>query len=369
MKLTYVSPEPERQGHASYTHVHEIINGLVELGWDVNLFCPRYDEAKLPGVFSRLMGIGKTLLKVMIAPRPQVYYMRWHFAVFPVALFAKILSVPTVIEVNGPVDDLFIAWPVARKFRILFTWLMHSQLRWAGAIVTVTQGLANMSHDITGPDKNIVVIPNGANTNQFTPEAANDVNATTQILPEKFVVFFGTMAPWQGIDIVLASIKDPAWPEGLHAVFAGDGTERPAVEALASDLDHVHYIGRVPYDELPSIVARAVGSIVCSVNLEGRASTGLAPLKLFESLSCGTAVVVTDLPFQADVVRDGACGYIIGTGDPSALAQAVTKLVGDSEALALMSKNARIVAVRDHSWQVRVKDTDNILKQILFEKT
>ena len=33
-KLTYVSLEPERQGHASYTHVHEIINGLVDFGRD-----------------------------------------------------------------------------------------------------------------------------------------------------------------------------------------------------------------------------------------------------------------------------------------------------------------------------------------------
>lgn len=364
-KLTYVSPEPERQGHASYTHVHEIINGLVDLGWDVDLFCPRYDEAKLPGALSRLMGIAKTLLKVMVAPRPQVYYMRWHFAVFPVALFAKILGIPTVIEVNGPVDDLFIAWPITRKFKSLFIWLMQSQLRWAGAVVAVTQGLANMSRDITGPDKSIVVIPNGANTNKFTPEAADQVNATTQVLPEKFMVFFGTMAPWQGIGTVLACVEEAAWPKGLHVVFAGDGVERPAVEALASRLNHVHYIGRVPYDELPSVVARAVGSFVCTENLQGRANTGLAPLKLFESLACGLPVIATEMPFQADVVRDGACGYVIEAGNPAVLAKTVAKLLADPAGSAKMSKNARAAAVQDHSWQARAKDTDDVLNRIL----
>ncbi|MBL4693270.1 MAG: glycosyltransferase family 4 protein [Magnetovibrio sp.] len=364
-KLTYVSPEPERQGHASYTHVHEIIDGLVELGWDVDLFCPRYGEAKLPGALSRLLGISKTLLKVMTAPRPKVYYMRWHFAVFPLALFAKILGIPTVIEVNGPVDDLFIAWPITRKFKSFFTWLMQSQLRWSDGVVAVTGGLAETVRDITDQDKLIVVIPNGANTNQFTPQAAEAVNATIHMLPESFMIFFGTMAPWQGIGTVLAALEDPAWPKSMHAVFAGDGAERPAVEALAQRLDHVHYLGRVPYDELPSVVARAQGSFVCSENLEGRASTGLAPLKLFESMACGLPIISTNMPFQADVVRDGGCGYVIEAGNAQVLAETVVKLMNNPVEAGEMSKRSRAIAVKDHSWAARAKDTQTVLQRVL----
>ncbi len=47
--LSYVSPEPEREGHASYTHVHEIIDNLKRQGWQVDLFCPRYREGVCPG--------------------------------------------------------------------------------------------------------------------------------------------------------------------------------------------------------------------------------------------------------------------------------------------------------------------------------
>jgi glycosyltransferase involved in cell wall biosynthesis len=308
-------------------------------------------------------------LKVVTARRPQVYYMPWHFAVFPVALYAKILRIPTVIEVNGPVDDLFIAWPATRRLRSLFVWLMHSQLRWANAIVAVTQGLADMSREITDAHKTIKAIPNGANTDQFTPEAAQTVNATTHRLPETFMVFFGTMAPWQGISAVLAAIEDPAWPSGVHAVFAGDGIERPAVEALASRLDYVHYLGRVPYDELAPVVARALGSFVCTENLQGRASTGLAPLKLFESLACGTPVIATDMPFQADVVRDGGCGYVVDAGDGECVARAVAQLVASPDERLMMSKNARDVAVRDHSWKARALDTQSVLNSVLKDET
>jgi len=368
VKLTYFSPEPERQGHASYTHVHEIINGLKELGWDVALFCPRYDEQKLPGARARLWGIFKTNLRAVLAPRPSLYYMRWHFAAFPVALWAKLTGVPTVIEVNGPVDDLFIAWPITRKFKGLFTWLMTSQLNWASAVVAVTDGLNALCGELTDGDKRIRTIPNGANTDQFTPDAVNVENDYTQGLPDKFLVFFGTMAPWQGIRTVLASLDEDAWPEGVHAVFAGDGMERPAVQEVSERLDHVHYLGRVPYEALPSVVARAQASFVCTENLEGRGGTGLAPLKLFESLACGLAVIATDMPFQAEVVRDGKCGVIVEPGDYAGLAAQVAALLSDEDARRKMGENARRVAVEDHSWRARARDTHELLFHVLGQQ-
>lgn len=363
--LTYVSPEPERQGHASYTHVHEIIDNLKLLGWQVDLFCPRYDEKALPGAWSRLKGIGRAMWRAIASPRGSAYYMRWHFAAFPVALWAKFKGVPTVIEVNGPVDDLFIAWPITRRFRGLFRWLMESQLRWSGAVVAVTQGLADLSRSIAGPDKQVAVIPNGANTDQFSPDAAADDNDYTVQLPETFMVFFGTMAPWQGIGTVLKALDDPAWPAGVHAVFAGDGVERPAVEDAARRLDHAHYLGRVPYDTLPSITARAIGSFVCTENIEGRASTGLAPLKLFESLASGLPVIATEQPFQADVVRDGVCGLVVEPGNAAQLAEAVADLASAKAKRVKMGKNARKVAVDDHSWAARARDTEGVLLSVL----
>lgn len=368
LRLSYVSPEPERQGHASYTHVHEIINGLRSQGWQVELFCPRYGEGALPGALARLMGIGRAMLRAITSPRPRVYYMRWHFAAFPVALYAKLRRIPTVIEVNGPVDDLFIAWPITRRFRGLFVGLMYSQLRWAGGVAAVTDGLSAMCRTLTDAQKIIVTIPNGANTNQFTPGAAKLNNAITATLPDHFMVFFGTMASWQGIGTVLVALDDPAWPEGVHGVLAGDGVERPAVQATAARLTHVHYLGRIPYDVLPSITARALGSFVCTENLKGRATTGLAPLKLFESLASGVPVIATEMPFQADIVRNGACGYVVPPGNAPILAQTVAKLAADGEGAREMGKNARAVALKDHSWVARAHATHDVLVQVLSSK-
>ncbi|MCW9034206.1 MAG: glycosyltransferase family 4 protein [Rhodospirillales bacterium] len=369
MKLIYLSPEPERQGHASYTHVHEIINNLKKLGWTISLFCPKYDEGQLPGVASRLKEIGKTLWQVIKGGKPDIYYMRWHFVAFPLALWAKIRGVPTVIEINGPVDDLFIAWPITRKFKVLFRWLMESQLRWAGALVAVTYGLADMSKEVVGSNKIIAVIPNGANTEHFSPDAAHQQNDHTQNLPDKYFIFFGTMAAWQGIRTVLTAIEEDEWPNDIPILLAGDGIERPYVTDTAKRLpEKVKYLGRIPYDHLPSLVARAQASFVCTENLEGRGSTGLAPLKLFESMACGIPVIASDMPFQSDVVRTGQCGYIVPAGDSKELAKTVAKLVSNNKDRLLFGKNAREIALNEHSWYARAKDTHDVLTSILSTK-
>ncbi len=366
MKLIYLSPEPERQGHASYTHVHEIINNLKKMDWEIDLYCPRYDEKALPGAVSRLKEIGKTLWRAMGGGKPDAYYMRWHFAAWPLAFWAKLRGVPTVIEINGPVDDLFIAWPITRRVKWLFRWLMESQLRWAGALIPVTNGLAEVCKDVVGDGKVISVVPNGANTDQFGPDAKTQDNDYTKNLPEKFTIFFGTMAAWQGIRTVLAAVEHEAWPKSLPIYLAGDGAERSHVEEVAARLpDQVKYLGRIPYQHLSSLVARAQTSFVCTENLEGRGSTGLAPLKLFESLACGIPVIATDMPFQSDVVRNGQCGYIVSAGNPAELAEAVAKLMSSPEEQAEMGKKARDVAVNEHSWYARAKDTHDILKVVI----
>ncbi len=365
MTLNYLSLEPERQGHASYTHVHEIIDNLKTIGWKCSLYCPRYKEGKLPSALTRLASIFMANLRTVLSPKPDVYYMRWHFAAFPTVLWAKIIKVPTVIEVNGPQEDLFIAWPFTKKFKNFFSWLMVSQLRWASGIVAVTDGLNIMSRELTDRDKPIVTIPNGANTEQFSPNAKELSNEFTESLPEKFMIFFGTMAPWQGIHAVLSALQETIWPQNLHVVFVGDGVERPAVEAVAAQVPHAHFLGRVPYTVLPSIIARAVGSFVCTENLEGRGSTGLAPLKMFESLSCGVPVIATDMPFQADLIRNAECGIIIQPRDSLGVAKATAEMIANEDTRRGMGANGRNTVEKDHSWQARARDTHELLVRVI----
>jgi glycosyltransferase involved in cell wall biosynthesis len=291
--------------------------------------------------------------------RVDAVYVRAHFAAFPTALAAKLLRIPVVQEVNGPFEDLFIAWPWTRRIEGGCKWLARTQLRWADALVVVTPGYEDWVEREVGT-KWVNVIPNAANTDLFRPHAS-----TSQDLPHPYIIFFGALAEWQGLDVLLAATERPEWPEEVSLVIVGDGVGEGKVREAAARNHRVRYLGRIPYEEMPGVIAGSLASISVQTNLEERASLGLYPLKVFESLACGVPVIVSDYPGQADLVREHRCGLVIPSGDAAALARSVATLYGDPGLRGEMAHRGREIVAREHSWQRRAEQTDHLLRLIL----
>lgn len=361
MLLHYLCLESIREGQAAYTHVNEIIRGLSRRGWIVRCFAPCYpDTVNKPGILRRVLEYVRVQKRLRSArERPDAIYIRSHFAAFPTALWAKWARIPVIQEVNGTCEDLFIAWPWTRLFARLFRWLMRMQLRWADVIVAVTPGLAKWVHRETGR-RNVHVVPNGANTGLFHPGAT----AAIAGLPEVYVVFFGALALWQGIETLLAAVQDPKWPEGVRLVVVGDGTERAQVEAIASS-GKVIYLGSVPYQQIPGIVARSLAGVSPIGGVGKRSDIGVSPLKVYETLACGVPIVVTDIAGQADLVREAQCGLVVPPGDPRSLAEAVAYLYSHPDERMAMGRRGRELVERAHSWDQRARAIADIVEEFL----
>jgi glycosyltransferase involved in cell wall biosynthesis len=302
-----------------------------------------------------------TQLKLLISPKPDVIYVRTHFASWPTAFFARLRGIPMVQEVNGPYKDLFIAYPITQRLARLFELLVRLQLRWANAIIAVTPRLAEWARRESG-NSPVWVIPNGVNTELFNPDAPLMVS-----VPDTFVVFFGALAPWQGIDTMLAAVERPEWPLDVKLVIVGDGVERPKVEVAACK-GKVVYLGTVPYAQVPGIVARSIAGLSPQGPGGGRSKMGLYPLKVFETLGCGVPVIVTDFPGQADLVKEGKCGLVIPPEDPRALAQAVAYLYSNPEERMAMGRQGRKLVEREHSWDQRAEQVDSVLRSVLRDE-
>jgi len=357
-RLAYLSLQATREGQASYAHVHEIIKGLKKRGWHVHLYEPSYAASAItPGPVRRAWEFAAVQLRLFTSVRPDVLYVRHHFASFPTVLLARLQGIPVVLEVNGLYEDLFIAWPFTKKLAKLFIYTMRSQLRWADLVVAVTPQLAEWARSEGA--KKVVVIPNGANTEKFRPEVKLDEDIN---LPSKYVIFFGALAPWQGIDTMLAAVENPRWPKDVKLVIVGDGAEREKVMVAASRSDRVCYLGPQPYDRMPGIVA---GSLVAlsPQNDRGRRSSlgGLFPLKVFEALASGVPVIVSDFPGMADLVRDCGCGLVIPPENHHSLAEAVSFLHNNPSVREAMGMKGRELVSKEHSWDKRAEQTHLVL--------
>lgn len=358
VRLLYACLERIVPGTAAATHVREICEGLARRGIVVELLAEE-GEGRGGGLTGQLGRYARILGRALLAlPRADAVYVRSHFAAFPLALAARILGKPVLHEINGAYGDAFVTHPGFRRVQCLLSRMQRLQYRWARVLVAVTPNLARWSAREAGHGR-VRVVTNAADTRRFRPDGPRAVRA------RPYALFFGGLVRWHGVDAMLAAASGPDWPEGLDLVIAGpvvDESLRPLIQGRSGP---VNWIGPQPQDDLPALIRGAAACLVPISDPSGRSSHGVMPLKLFEALACGTPVVVTDLPGQADLVRAGGCGLVVPTDDPAALARAVAELARDPDRARRMGgAGARLIAA-EHSWDTRAEETLAILRGIL----
>jgi glycosyltransferase involved in cell wall biosynthesis len=152
-------------------------------------------------------------------------------------------------------------------------------------------------------------------------------------------------APLVGIVGRLAAIKDhgtflamaaklAAARTDVSFVVAGDGSLRGSLEAEAKSLlgNRIRFLGWAT--DLP-VLYGALDVVVLTSRNEG------TPVALIEAGAAGRPVVATDVGGVAEVVRDGASGFVVPPGDAAALAARVGTLLDDPEAARAMGLAGR----------------------------
>lgn len=360
-RLLYVSLHATAPGQTGWADIDEIVSRLRARGWIVHLHQPDYVGKVPPGGVARLLGTLALQMRLILKLRKyDAVYVRSHILAFPIALAARLVKVPVIQECNGGPDDLFIAWPHVRRLRKPLLWMGRAQYRWANEIITVTPQLARWLEGESGRQR-VTVIPNGANVDLFHPAAKS-----SKALPPCYVVFFGSLAPWQGIVTILAATEHPDWPSDVLLVIAGDGALRDRVER-AVESGQVVYLGSRPHSELPGIVAGSIGSLSVQDH-PARAATGLSPLKLYESMAAGVPVVVSRLPGLVDTVERFDCGVVVQPGDAGAVARAVARLNSAPDFRKRLGKNGRNAAVAEYSWEVATDATARVLDRVTTQR-
>lgn len=362
-KLPYLCLEPTRQGHGVYVRVSGIAGGLNRRGWAVKLYSPGYRETgPQPGALQRLYRILGTQLRFLLdLRRGQPVFIRSHFASAATALLCRwLFRCPVVQELHGPFEDAYIAWPAMRPFRRIIDWLYRLQLRRADGVITVTPQLKDYIAQQAGGVR-VCVVPNGADLRRFQAGVARPDSLS---LPERYVVFYGSFAAWQGLDVLVDALESPDWPQEVHVVAAGTGSLEAFLRDAAARLERFHLIGRQPHDAMPGIIANGLAALVAKTNVGDRIGTGLSPVKLYEAMACGIPVICSRLPPMAAMVEAADCGLVVPPADASALARAVARLAGDPALVATMGARGRAAAEAAHSWDDRAADTDRFLREV-----
>lgn len=175
------------------------------------------------------------------------------------------------------------------------------------------------------PRHKIRYIPNGVDTERFKP--VQKLRATKRkelLLNDDYFCWLavGRFHPQKDYTCMLRSFAEvaKARPDVL-LIIAGDGPLRPEMEKLASALgiaEQVRFLG--VRQDVPELM-NAADAYVMSSAWEGM------PNVLLEASATGLPIVATNVGGNSEIVLDGKTGFLVPPKDPSALAQAMLRLM------------------------------------------
>lgn len=118
--------------------------------------------------------------------------------------------------------------------------------------------------------------------------------------------------------------------------------------------DQFLYAGQVAPDKVPLYLAALD---VCAIPLPWTTHFAYytSPMKLFEYMASGRAIIASDLPSIAEVVKDSETALLVPPGDASALAAAIQRLRDDSTLRQRLAEAAYAEVMAHYTWAARAK--------------
>jgi glycosyltransferase involved in cell wall biosynthesis len=239
--------------------------------------------------------------------------------------------------------------------------------RGARRLVTITQALADdlaRRYRLLQRAGLLLTAPDGVDLERFEqlPESVEArrrlrAQAGLALREEAFTAgYSGHLYAGRGIELILQVAQ--ALPEMQFLVAGGEPeqVQRLRQQTAGMALDNLIAVGFVDNTALPLYQA-ACDVLLMPYQKQVSGSSGgniapyLSPMKLFEYLACGRAILSSDLPVLAEVLHEGN-SLILPADQPAAWVQALQALQADPERRAALAAQGRMDA-QQYSWEAR----------------
>ena len=359
MRILYSHRIQSHDGQS--VHIEEMVAALGAAGHEVLVVGPSFYASAGFGAESRAVALARRLLPASLAElaelaynipawrrlahaassfRPDLIYERYNLYYLAGAWLARRRGLPFYLEVNAPLADERarfggLGLPRLARAAERFVW------RAADRVFSVTSDLGQRIATVRIPPERIHITPNGVDPARFPPRPPPQDGA------EPVLGFIGFARPWHGLDTVIRGIAESG--TGLSLVVAGEGPACADLHDLAHLLgcaERVRFVGLTPRDAVPSLLAGF------DIALQPRALAYASPLKLFEYMAAGSAIVAPDQPNIREIVAHEETALLFDPASPEAMWQAIARLARDAPLRLRLGEAARAeILRRDFTWR------------------
>jgi len=266
------------------------------------------------------------LQAAIVRHRPNVIYERNNLYLLSGIVAKYVSRIPIIEEVNSP---LFLER--SAHGGIALTSVARCSERWvwrrADAVVVVTRALADIVASTIGSASLIEVMPNGVDRAMFGSHRIDaDAKRKLHLEGKTVLGFTGFVREWNGLEQIIDLL--PRLRPDVVLLIVGDGTARASLEHRAHRAGvaaRVIFTGVVARNEVASFIS------AFDIALQPAANPYASPLKLFEYLALGRAVLAPDQPNLREVLTHRVNAWLFDTNDPGAMHRAIEQLLAEPQ--------------------------------------
>jgi PEP-CTERM/exosortase A-associated glycosyltransferase len=223
----------------------------------------------------------------------------------------------------------------------------------ADRCVVITRALGDHMVGLGVPEERISVVPNGVDTERFQPREKDAALASELGLEGRTVIgYVGGLVEYEGLDLLVESAHILCRDRhDVRVLVVGDGRSLPDLRAAVADRgigDSIVFTGHVPHEEVERYYSLI--DIAPFPRLPVKVSELVSPLKPFEAMAMGKAVVASDVAALAEIIDDGVTGRLFDKGSAASLARVLRDLLENDEHRAELATQGLRWVRRERDW-------------------
>ncbi|MBN1560739.1 glycosyltransferase family 4 protein [candidate division KSB1 bacterium] len=393
LRILMIAPQPWFQPRGTPFSVLHRIKALSLLGHQVDLVTYHVGQdvpidnlsihraAKLP--FINKVKIGPSLAKIFLdialyrkaveLLKKNTYdYLHTHeeAAFFGIKLAAK-YGLPHLYDMHSSLPQQLgnFKFSKSRLLRNLFESLERNAIVKSAGVITICPELQSYVERHFSAQKSMLIENVADNSIVFpaTDSRRESLRKKYSLNGAKIVLYYGTLEPYQGIDMLIESAArvNKKRPGDVHFLMVGGNEQQVSnFRSQAQRLgvaSRFTFTGFVPPEMIPSFVS--LSDVLVSPRLQGTNS----PLKIYSYLRSGKPIVATRHITHTQILSDSVS--VLADPNPEAFADALLAILDDSEEQRRLVAAAQQLAEKHYSYDDYLQKTKWIVERVKRTKS
>jgi len=266
------------------------------------------------------------------------------------------LGIPFVYEMRGLEELMKVSRDPDFEATDRYHFLAHLEteiaLR-ADRVFVITEALRRLMIERGVPGEKLVVLPNGVHADRFEPRPRDaELEAELGVAGKAVIGYAGGLVDYEGLELLLEAVALLRERRSdFHVVVVGDGHHESQLHDLSARLglgDLVTFTGRVPHEEVARYLS--LFDVAPFPRLPLPVCEAISPIKPFESMAMGRAVLVSSVAALTEIVEDGVTGLVFDKGCATRLAEQLERLVDSPSLRASLGEAARAWVSAERDW-------------------